>query len=145
MKYLEIKEKQKKEIESLPIYFAFGNKQLEEKAKELGFENVDQMLENVTGIGAGGFVLLKDYNKVMNTFTKQREELINLINNDDEFALDAFEYELGNHEFVITYDIMDTLKALGIKYEMYIESERLRDLMEKAKDKYLEEMEKLGW
>ena len=145
MKYLEIKEKQKKEIESLPIYFAFGNKQLEEKVKELGFKNVDEMLENVTGIGAGGFVLVKDYDKVMNTFTKQREELKNLIDNDDEFVIDAFEYELGNHEFVITYDITETLNSLNIKYDMYKENERLQDLMEKAKNKYLEEMKKLGW
>lgn len=145
MKYQELKEKQRKEINELPIYFAFGQKQLDEKAEELGFKNTDEMLRNVAGIGAGGFTLIKDYDKVLNTFKRHNEETRKLIDEDDEFVLDAFEYELGNHEYIITFDITDALSALNISFKMYDESVRLQNLMKQAKEKYLKAMESLGW
>ena len=144
-KYEELKNLQEKEINNLPLHFAFGNKQLEEKANELGFKNVEELTKNVTGIGAGGFVLNKDFNKVMETFKRQAEEIQKLIDLDDEFLESAFEYELGNHEYIITYDITDTLRALSISYQEFSNSERMQKIMEKAKNKYLEAMKNLGW
>ena len=142
--YEEFKERQQKEINNLPIYFAFGNEQLQERANELGFESIEDMINNVVGIGAGGFCKKEDYQNIINTFKKHDEELKENLKND-EFLKSAFEYEMSNHEYIITYDISDTLRALGITLEEYRESERMQKLFREAKEDYIKAMNELGW
>lgn len=142
--YEELKERQQKETNDLPIYFAFGDRQLQERADELGFESIDDMINNVVGIGAGGFCKKEDFDRVMNTFKEHNEEMIEAFEND-EFLKDAFRYEMSNHEYIITYDISDTLRALGITLKEYQESERMQKLFKEAKEDYLKAMNALGW
>ena len=142
--YKEFKERQQKETNNLPIYFAFGNAQLQERADELGFDSIDDMLSNVVGIGAGGFCKKEDYQNIINTFKKHDEELKENLKND-EFLKSAFEYELANHEYIITYDISDALRPLGIKYDEYLKNERYQNIMKKAIENYKKDMELLGW
>lgn len=142
--YLEMKERQQNEVNNLPIYFAFGDRQLQERANELGFESVDEMIKNVTGIGAGGFVKNEDFDRVMNAFKEHDEEMTRAFESDD-FLKSAFEYELANHEYIITYDKGDTLRALGISFEEYQKSERMQKLMAEAVTNYLKAMNELGW
>ncbi|HDK5688958.1 TPA: hypothetical protein PTC43_002520, partial [Staphylococcus pseudintermedius] len=56
----------------------------------------------------------------------------------DEFALNAFKYELANHEFVITYDYEDALDALELEYSEL--DSRLLNLLKKAKEQYLKNL-----
>lgn len=142
--YEEFKERQQKETNNLPIYFAFGNAQLQERSNELGFESIDDMINNVVGIGAGGFCKKEDYQKIINTFKKHNEELKKKLKND-EFLKSAFRYEMSNHEYIVTYDIYDTLRALGITIEEYQKSERMQKLFKEAKEDYLKAMNELGW
>ena len=142
--YEELKERQQKETNDLPIYFAFGDRQLQERADELGFESIDDMINNVVGIGAGGFCKKEDFDRVMNTFKEHNEEMIEAFEND-EFLKDAFRYEMSNHEYIITYDISDTLRALGITLKEYQESERMQKLFKEAKEDYMKAMNGLGW
>ena len=142
--YIEFKERQQAEMNALPIHFAFGDRQLKEKADELGFATIDELIENVTGIGAGGFVLKKDLDLVLDTFKRHSLEMDEALKNDD-FVLDAFEYELGNHEYIITYDVSDALRPLGINYKEYEQSERYQRIMKEATKNYMDYMEKCGW
>lgn len=142
--YEEFKESQQKETNNLPIYFAFGKEQLQERANELGFESIDDMLNNVVGIGAGGFCKKEDYQNIINTFKKHNEELKENLKND-EFLKSAFRYEMSNHEYIVTYDILDTLRALEITLEEYQKSERMQKLFKEAKKDYLKAMNELGW
>ena len=142
--YKEFKERQQKETNSLPIYFAFGNAQLQERADELGFESIDDMINNVVGIGAGGFCKKEDYQDIINTFKKHNEELKENLKND-EFLKSAFRYEMSSHEYIVTYDISDTLRALGITLKEYQKSERMQKLFKEAKEDYLKAMNELGW
>lgn len=48
-----------------------------------------------------------------------------------------FRYELANHEYVITFDIDDTLDACGITFEEYRANPMYMECMEKAKKDYL--------
>lgn len=144
IRYEELEAKHQEEINKLPIYFAFGNEQLQERTNELGFESIDDMIKNVVGIGAGGFCKKEDYQNIINTFKKHNEELKENLKND-EFLQSAFEYELANHEYIITYDISDTLRSLGITLEEYQKSERMQKLFEEAKEDYLKAMNELGW
>ena len=143
-KYIEFKERQQAETNALPIHFAFGDRQLQEKAEKLGFKTVDEMIKNVTGIGAGGFVLKNDLDLVLDTFKRHDEEMKEALK-DDEFLESAFEYELGNHEYIITYDVGDALRALGITYKEYQENERYKNIMKKAIKNYMDYIEKCGW
>lgn len=139
--YEELKAKHQEEINKLPVYFAFGNEQLQERADELGFESIDDMINNVVGIGAGGFCKKEDYQNITNTFKKHNEELKENLKND-EFLQSAFEYELANYEYIITYDISDTLRSLGITLKEYQENERYQNIMKVAISNYKKEMEK---
>ena len=54
---------------------------------------------------------------------------------DDEFVLQMFEYELGNHEFCITYNYDDALRACGLKFDEL--DERMLGLLKTARDNYI--------
>ncbi len=141
--YIILKEKQQKEINDLPIYWAFGDKQLEELKQKLNIKNDDELKEKCCAI-CGGIAFKKDIDKILDTFKRLDEEMHEAYKND-EFLQKAFEYELLNHEYVITYEIEATLTALGITQKEYTEDERIRKIAKKAIQKYLKEMEKLGW
>ena len=95
--YEEFKKRQQEETNKLPIYFAFGNSQLQERAEELRFKSIDDMIDNVVGIGAGGFCKKEDYQNIINTFKKHDEELKENLKNDN-FLKSAFRYEMNNHK-----------------------------------------------
>lgn len=144
MKYEELKAKHQQEVNNLPIYFAFGQRQINEVIEKLGFKDEEELKKNVFTIGAGSIILNKDKDKVLNTFLEHDKEMIKAFENDD-FLLSAFEYELANHEYIITYDITDTLRALGIKLIEYQENKRFQEIMQQAITNYKKDMEKFGW
>lgn len=143
-KYEQMKARHQKEVDDLPMYFAFGQNQFDELMKKLDFENEEDFKNNVFTIGAGSIILKKDKDKVLNTFFEHDKEMLKAFENDD-FLQSAFEFELANHEYIITFDISDTLRALGIKYKEYQESERLQKIAKKAIEVYKKEMEHFGW
>lgn len=144
LKYEELKAKHQEEVNCLPIYFAFGNEQLEKLTQELGFKDQDELLKNVFTIGAGSIILNKDKDKVLNTFLEHDKAMLKAFEND-AFLLSAFEYELSNHEYIITYDITDTLGALGIKLTEYQTNKRYQNIMQQAITNYKKDMERFGW
>lgn len=139
-----MKARHQKEVDALPMYFAFGQNQFEELMKKLGFENEEEFTKNVFTVGAGSIILKKDRDRVLNTFLNHDKEMIDAFEND-EFLQSAFEYELANHEYIITYEIDDTLRALGIKQRDYQASERMQKIMKIAIGNYKKEMERFGW
>ena len=143
-KYEQMKARHQKEIDALPMYFAFGQNQFEELMKKLGFENEEEFTKSVFTIGAGSIILKKDRDAVLNTFLNHDKEMIEAFEND-EFLQSAFEYELANHEYIITYELDDTLRALGIKQRDYQASERMQNIMKIAIGNYKKEMERFGW
>lgn len=142
--YNQMKSRHQKAVDNLPMYFAFGDRQFNELREKLGFETEEEMLKNVFTLGAGSIILKKDKELVMNTFEQNSKEMKKAMK-DDDFLLSAFEYELGNHEYIITYEIDETLDALGITPEEYSNSDRMKRIMKQAKINYLNEMEKFGY
>ena len=131
MTYVEFKEKRQKEINELPMYFAFSDKQFNELMVKLGYNDENVFLNDIMSIGGGSIILKKDKELVMNTFDRIDKELTENFKND-EFLESAFEYELGNHEYCITYDISETLDALDISYDEYKMSERIKKIAKKT-------------
>ena len=136
MKYRELKAKIQKEVNDFPMGFAFDEKQLQ---KEL--ERLNTTRDDVVSIGAGGFIRKTDkeaYNNLFININKQMEDA--MLN--DSFLKDAIIYELGNHEYCITYDPTATIEALSLN----MDDERVQRIFKEAIEQYwindkLQEME----
>ena len=126
------------------MYFAFSDKQFNELMIKLGYDDENVFLKDIMSVGGGSIILKKDKELIMNTFDRIDKELTENFKND-EFLESAFEYELGNHEYCITYDISETLDALDISYDEYQNNERIQKIAKKAIKKYMDKMKKIGW
>ena len=103
MKYKEWKEARQSEFNELPIFFAFSDKQFEEALAKRGVDLADAP-KKVLRLPAGGFFLKKDKDIIHAFFEKDRDaELRGMMEADSDFALDAFEYEMMNHEYPINW------------------------------------------
>jgi hypothetical protein len=124
-----MRERHQKEVNEFPMSFAFSDKQFEEGMEKLGLKPTDT--DKVCSIGMGGFTLKENCGKLEEMFDKHNKEIKTAMN-DDNFAYDAFYYELGNHEYVVTYDSRDALGALGFSTRDINNNTRLRDILSKA-------------
>ena len=57
------------------------------------------------------------------------------------YIKDMFEYELANHEYGYTYDLEDTLNAIGLSMEEINNDERLKHGFDLALNRYRENEE----
>lgn len=129
MRYTELKQKHEKEFGDFPIVFAFSDNQLEEGLAKLGVT-----ISEVVGIPGGGIIRKTDKSKLVELLAKHDKER-EKAKEDDEFLSEAIRYELGNHEYCITYDPTDTIEALDLN----IEDPRIKKLFRQAVNQYLEE------
>lgn len=103
MNYKEFKEKQQAEFNRLPIFFAFSDKQFEEALRKRGVDPKEAKGQ-VIRFGGGGFFLRKDLKEVRAWLDVDHDkELRDEMEKDPEFARDAFEYEMFNHEYPINW------------------------------------------
>lgn len=139
-KYLELKKENQKKFDEFAknnIYwiFAFSENEFKKRLDELNLKP-----EELTSIGAGGFIKkcnIKAYNDLSKSLTNEIEQIKD---NDDELKK-AFIYELANHEYCITYDLDDTLDALGLTREEMQENIKLALIMNDAIIEYLKNSE----
>ena len=135
-KWQDLREKQQAEVNAFPMHFAFGVEQIERKIQELGLSrDPKKRAEQIVSIGAGGFVLKKDYPALIEMFKRQKAERDAAIAADptgEGFIYDMFLYELVNHEYGYTVSYEDTLNSLGYKEEDIEADPRLKLGLEKA-------------
>jgi len=132
-KYIMNQELVQKEINEFPIFFAFSEEQMNE-----GLKKFNCTKKEIVTIGYCGFIKKeneKDYSELMEKQHKREEEL----RKDKEYQFQMFRYELANHEYCITYDIDETLEAIGITEEEL--KEKYLQSFKKAKKDYLKCME----
>ena len=100
MTYKEYKEARQKEANELPLKYAFSNEQFKEMMESWGLtvNDTDKIYRLSFG---GGFYLKKDAEIIRAYFSKPSE--IKKYMRDKEFALEAFEYEMDNHEYAINW------------------------------------------
>lgn len=136
-KYVELKNKHQEEVNELPMFFAFGEKQFNNQMIERGLDP-EKDLDKILHIGAGGYILRSDEEKLDEVFARHRKEFSDAIEaNEDNFIVDMFVYELANHEYCITGNISDTLGALGLSVEDINNREALRKGLAEAIDQYM--------
>lgn len=141
-KYTQLKEKQTQEMNSFPMAFAFSNEQFKEGMETLGLTENDTA--KVASIGLGGFIRKSDVNAFSAMNRKQRKEKEEAINQDttgEGYIKDMFRYELSNHEYGYTYELNDTLDALGLTIEEINQSAALLNGLQLAKTEYLQSVD----
>lgn len=139
-KYLELKKQNEllfNEFSKNNIYwiFAFSTNEFDKKLNELNLKR-----DEIVSIGAGGFIKkenIKNYNQLSRIMINE----IEAIKNDDDELKKAFIYELANHEYCITYDLDDTLDALGLTRKEIQDDIRLALIMNAACIEYLSNIE----
>lgn len=140
--YKQLKDKQQKYTNDFPMIFAFSDEQLKEGMEKLGLNENDK--DKIYSIGGGGFIRKTDSESFNNMFSSFDKEMDNAIKDDttgENFIKDMFRYELSNHEYGCTYDIVPTLNALGFTIEEVKNSEKLLHGLQLAKNEYLQACE----
>lgn len=99
MTYKEYREKNEKELNALPIFWAYSREQLEKEMNKRGLTIKDT--DKLYRFGNGGFYLKTDADTVRAYFNKP-DELPTLMK-DYDFAFDAILYEMNNHEYAINW------------------------------------------
>lgn len=141
-KYLILREKIQKEVNAFPMKFAFTNEQFANAMIELGLTEKDT--DKIVGIGYGGFIRKTDIDAYNEMNRRHRTEEKQAIDNDltgEGYIKDMFEYELANHEYGYTYELDDTLEAVGLTIEEINNDERLKHGLELALNRYKENEE----
>ena len=132
--YKELRDRQQKEANAFPFGFAFGNDQFVEMMKKWKLchgrdgKPTKNDISKIYSIGYGGFVQKKDapaFHEMMTRHTKEMDDAIAADPDGTGFIRQMFEYEMFNHEYGLTYDIEDTLDALGLTAEQVKSDERL--------------------
>ncbi|EGQ0303604.1 hypothetical protein O0F56_01850 [Staphylococcus pseudintermedius] len=135
--YTEFKEEQRQKFEALPIQY-FLSENIETICKKMEVASPKDLIK------IGGFGVMKKSNKyLINNYLLDKQKEFQKLMQSDEFALNAFKYELANHEFVITYDYEDALDALELEYSEL--DSRLLNLLKKAKEQYLKEFDEYSY
>lgn len=138
-KYRELKDKQQKEVDNFPMFFAFNDKQFAEGMKKIGLKPTDT--KKIYKLGnTGGFYKKSDSEKLHDMFKQHTEEMEAAIKADqtgEGFIYDMFIYELANHEYCITYDLEPTLDACGLSEDEVLNNPALLAGLKKAKEDYL--------
>lgn len=137
--YEAMQKRHQQEVNAFPMKWAFNNRQLEQGMRELGL-NPSQTNE-IVSIGGGGFIRRSDRQAFIDMFKRQNAEqkaALAAQKTGDEYAYQMFLHELGNHEYVITGDLSDTLDACGLSAEQINNDPKLRKALARAIKDYME-------
>lgn len=135
MKYQNIQAQIQQRYNEFPMKFAFNQAQLDRGLAELNIT-----AKEAVSIGNGGFIRKSDkeaFLTMVNECAKLREECMA----DDEYVETMFYYELGNHEYCVTYDLEDTLDACDLTADEVNNDPRLKKLLFKALEQYEKDTE----
>jgi len=139
MTYQELRDKNQKEFNEFPCFFAFSNDQFYKGMEKMGLDpkDTDKVYK-----GVGGMIYKREDSKALKEMMERHEQsLKDAIEADktgEGFIYDMFNYELGNHEFAYTCDYEDTLLALGMTLEEIEANEALNHGFKTAQANQLE-------
>lgn len=140
--YTEWKDEKEKEINAIPLGFAFGKDQFLKMLERMGLTE-ENCKDNLYSLGGGGYIkktdshLLKEFHK---KYDCEWEEL----KKNEQFMYEAFRYELANHEYCITYNYEDTLDCLDLTEDEVVKNPMLVKALSRATKDYLKDMERFN-
>ena len=125
--YRELRDRQQKEFNELPLGFAFSDKQFDEMMEKWGLDP-EKDLDKIYRVPGGGFIQKKDHEHFHEVLDRHNAEMEAAKAADEDgtgFLYQMFKYELDNHEYGYTGDFEDTLDSLGLTWEEVAASPRL--------------------
>ena len=137
--YLQLKEKQEKELNDFPIAYAFDDKQLKEALEKLGATKE----ECVTVIGCGDVMKKVDVPRFKEMLKRHKEEMLEAMK-DVEFAEGAFLYEMDNHEYAINWSGDEDVLACFNMNTSKLREMGLVDAYNKARRQHMKNAEEWG-
>lgn len=137
--YVDFKNAHQELVNQFPMMFAYSEDQFKEGMKKLGLEYGKDECK-LLSIGPGGFIRQSDARAFKELFTNYGKRLSENMKNKD-FAVEAFYYELANHEYCITFDASDALEVLGLTMSDLQADQDLMNAFLKARRKYLRNCE----
>lgn len=139
--YLDLIEKQREELNSFPIAYAFSDEQLKEALEKLGAKSTK---ECVTIFNHGDIVKKENAKPFLDMLKRHSQEIRDLITSDKDIAEAAFSYEMDNHEYAINWDgDDDVLRCFGIDYGELKEL-GLEDAYRRARNAHMKHAEEWG-
>ena len=145
--YQELKLRHEKEVNALPLGFAFSNEQFEEMKAKLGVKENSELYR----LGnTGGFYRKVDSELIHGTFKRHAEERKDAIFSSNgihtDYAQSMFYYEMCNHEFAINWEgKAEVLAACDITEEQLNSVPELKQAWNAAKKQYYAAAEKNNW
>ena len=100
MTYKEYRLDREQKLNALPIFWAFSNKQFEAEMAKRGLTTSPEDCKKLYKIPNGGFYLKTDAKKILDYLNSDN---LSELMKDKTFALEAFEYEMDNHEYALNY------------------------------------------
>ena len=137
MTYQQLIDKQQKEVNEFPLGAAYNKKQFEEMMAKWNLKPNDT--DQITTIMNGVFIRKSDipaYIELVNKLHNETQEAIKNDETGDGFVYQMFAYELDNHEYSVTYDLEETLDALGYTIEDIQNDRKLSHGLKKALKRY---------
>lgn len=132
--YKQMSARHQREINELPIGFAFSNKQFEEMMAKWGLTSTDT--DKIYKLGStGGFYQKKDSKLIKSTLQRHSAEMQQAIESDktgEGFIYQMFVYELFNHEYGYTGDAEDAVNRCGYELEEVYLNSTMKHALEKA-------------
>lgn len=132
--YQELRNRQQREFDALPLGFAFGSKQFAEMMQGWGLDP-DKDVDKIYSIGSGSYVQKKDADLLHQTRARHDAELEAAIAEDKTgtgFIYEMFLCELNDHEYAYTRDVESTLDALDYTPEQIQADKRLLKGLQRA-------------
>ena len=131
--YVEMKARHHKEIDALPICYAFNKEQLDEAKKKLG-----DVPRATFGYGS---VYRKADSELINAVFDQHEEERKKLREDYKELEDGFLYEMFNHEFNISQQgVEDVLRCFGMTKDDF-KNPQIRGAWARALKRYWADIE----
>lgn len=137
--YQAMQKRHQQEISAFPIKWAFNNAQFEEGMRALGLEPTQT--DEIVGISGGGFIRKCDrqaFWDMLKRQDKERKTALMAQKTSSEYTYQMFLHELGNHEYIVTGDLTDTLDACGLSGEDINNDPKLQISLARAIKDYME-------
>ena len=145
--YQELRERQQKEVDALPLGFAFSEKQFEEMKVKLGVKENSELYR----LGdTGGFYRKVDADLISETFKRHHEERINAIFTSNgintAYVQNMIYYEMCNHEYAINHSGREeVLDACNLSENLLKKHPELKSAWDAARKQYYADAERNNW
>lgn len=135
-----MRERQQKEFNSFPMFFAYDDKQFDEGMRKLGLqpEDTKKIYHGIEGM----YYRREDSPKLaemMNRFDKEMQDAITADTTGEGFIYGMFLKEMSDHEYGYTMDYTDTLDAVGLTEDEVASSKQLTHGFNLARNRILED------